>query len=149
MRVQVRPHDVEYCSWQDIESLVQKIAATLKTKSAATKYDCILAITNGGIIPAKLLAEGLGIAHIMLIPVRNKRVIKSEMPNLRAGKKYLVIDDIYDTGEVYQKVAECMQGIDCTFVFCLSRYPHKFGIWGKLLNHDRWIVFPWERASSS
>ncbi|AIF83575.1 putative phosphoribosyltransferase [Candidatus Nitrososphaera evergladensis SR1] len=138
--------DVEYCSWQEIQELTRKIATSLHDKAA--KHDCILAIANGGIIPAKLLAEELGIDQIMLIPIRNKQIIEAEMPSLQKGKKYLVVDDIYDTGDIYQKVARVMQGFDCTFAFCMSRYHQEFGIYGKLLNHKRWIVFPWEKAQA-
>ncbi|MEO9362808.1 MAG: phosphoribosyltransferase family protein [Nitrososphaera sp.] len=143
------PGDVEYCSWQEIQNLVRKIATGLRDRASAEKYDCILAIANGGIIPAKLLAEELGIDHILLIPVRGKQVIEAEMPRLHEGKKYLVMDDIYDTGDIYQKVARATQGFDCTFAFCMSRYPQEFGAYGKLLNHGRWIVFPWEKAPVS
>ncbi|HVX03456.1 MAG TPA: phosphoribosyltransferase family protein [Nitrososphaera sp.] len=139
---------VEFCSWQEISELVSKIALEIRGK-AAKKYDCILAIANGGIIPAKLLAEELGIDRIILIPVLNKQVVEAEMPQLEAGKKYLVIDDIYDTGDIYQKVAKFMKGFDCTFVFCMSRYHQEFGAYGKLLNHGRWIVFPWEKAAAA
>lgn len=139
---------VEFCSWQEIQSLVRKLAA--KSRKAMENYDCVLAIANGGIIPAKLLAEELCIDQIMLIPVRNKQVVvEAEMPRLEKGKKYLVIDDIYDTGDTYQKVARATRGFDCTFVFCMSRYPQEFGAYGKLLNHKRWIVFPWEKTTAT
>ncbi|AIC14380.1 phosphoribosyltransferase [Nitrososphaera viennensis] len=141
------PDGVEYCSWQEIQDLVHKIAAALHGKAIA-KYDCILAIANGGIIPAKLLAEELGIRRIMLIPVHEKQIVEAEMPRLEAGKKYLVVDDIYDTGDIYQKVARATRGFDCTFVFCMSRYSQEFGAYGKLLNHKRWIVFPWEKTQA-
>jgi hypoxanthine phosphoribosyltransferase len=140
--VQAGNGPVEHCSWQEVQGLVRKIAAEIRKD----KYDCVLAIANGGIIPAKLLAEELGIDQIMLIPVRGKHVIEAEMPRLQEGKKYLVIDDIYDTGDIYKKVSRAIQGFDCTFVFCMSRYPQEFGAYGELLNHERWIVFPWEKT---
>lgn len=145
MRAGHGPGNVEYCSWQEIQDLVRKIAAGMRDTVA--KYDCILAIANGGIIPAKLLAEELGINRIMLIPVRDKQIVVAEMPKLEASKKYLVVDDIYDTGDICQKVAGATRGFDCTFVFCMSRYPQEFGAYGKLLNHKRWIVFPWEKEA--
>jgi hypoxanthine phosphoribosyltransferase len=137
--------NVEYCSWQEIEGLVQKMATNIRTKTMK-KYDGILAITNGGIIPARLLAEELGITRIMLIPVRNKRIVSPEMPHLEKTEKYLIVDDIYDTGNIYQKVSRVVQGFDCTFVFCMSRHHQEFGDYAKLLDHERWVIFPWERT---
>jgi hypoxanthine phosphoribosyltransferase len=134
-------HGEESCSWQEIERLVQEIA--LQVNKSGVKYDCILGITNGGIIPAKLLSRELGLDAIQFVPVRNKTMIKAEMPALDAGKKYLVIDDIYDTGDTYSKVAGALKDFRCDFCFCMSRHRSR-GITGKVLDHNRWIVFPWE-----
>jgi hypoxanthine phosphoribosyltransferase len=65
------------------------------------------------------------------------------MPVLGASKRYLVIDDIYDTGDTCHKVAHALAGFNCDFCFCMSRYK-SHGITAKLLDHSRWIVFPWE-----
>lgn len=141
MKQETNPEGDEACSWQEIERLVREIAIQVKKSGAG--YDCILAVTRGGIIPARLLSRDLEIDTIQFIPVRNKTVITSEMPALDVGKRYLVIDDIYDTGETYRKVANVLDGFNCDYSFCMSRYE-RHGITGKVLDHDRWIVFPWE-----
>ena len=132
----------EPCSWFEIHYLVKEVAR----QAAAKKYDCILAIANGGIIPARLLAEELGIDDVKLVPVRKKKVIAPEMPALDKKKRYLVIDDIYDTGDTYNKVRKAVKGFGCDYAFCMTRHPTDAGICGRILGHDRWIVFPWERA---
>jgi hypoxanthine phosphoribosyltransferase len=43
----------EYCTWQDLEILVEKLAHTIQR--SGKKYDVILAITNGGIVPVSQL----------------------------------------------------------------------------------------------
>ena len=132
----------EPCSWFEIHYLVKEVAR----KVGGRKYDCILGIANGGIIPAKLLAEELRIEAIQLVPVRQKQVIMAEFPKLdrKKKKKYLVVDDIYDTGATYGKVAEALRGYNCDYAFCMSRYEQSAGLYGRILNHNRWIVFPWE-----
>ncbi|MGI0006090.1 MAG: phosphoribosyltransferase [Nitrososphaera sp.] len=132
----------EPCSWFEIHYLVKEVAR----QASAKKYDCILAIANGGIIPARLLAEELGIDDVKLVPVRKKKIIAPEMPALDKKKRYLVIDDIYDTGDTYKKVSKAMKGFSCDYAFCMTRHPTDAGICGRILGHDRWIVFPWERA---
>ena len=132
----------EPCSWFEILYLVKELAR----KVGERKYDCILGIANGGIIPAKLLAEELRIDTIQLVPVREKQVILSEVPKLDKKKRYLVIDDIYDTGATYGKVAETLRQFDCDYAFCMSRYDQSVGLYGRILNHNRWIVFPWESS---
>jgi hypoxanthine phosphoribosyltransferase len=70
------------------------------------------------------------------------------MPRLDKKKKYLVIDDIYDTGNTYRKVASALKGYNHNFAFCMSRYEQRAGICGRILDHNRWIVFPWEGSGS-
>jgi len=130
----------EQCSWFEIHYLVKEIARKIGDR----KYNCILGIANGGVIPAKLLAEELRVNAIQLVPVRKKQVVMSEMPELDRKKTYLVIDDIYDTGATYGKVAEALKGYSCDYAFCMSRYEQSVGLYGRILNHNRWIVFPWE-----
>ncbi|MGI0020036.1 MAG: phosphoribosyltransferase [Nitrososphaera sp.] len=132
----------EPCSWFEIHYLVKEVAR----QAGAKKYDCILAIANGGIIPARLLAEELGIDDVKLVPVRKKKIIAQEMPALDKKKRYLIIDDIYDTGDTYRKVSKAVKGFSCDYAFCMTRRPTDAGICGRILGHDRWIVFPWERT---
>lgn len=134
----------EPCSWFEVQYLVKEIARQASISSK--KYDCILGIANGGIIPAKLLAEQLGIGDVKLVPVRKKKVIAHEMPALDKKKRYLIIDDIYDTGDTYKKVRNAVKGFGCDYAFCMTRHPTDAGICGRILGHDRWIVFPWEQV---
>ena len=134
----------EYCNWKEVESLTRRIAD--KIRRSNKKYDIILAITKGGIIPARLMARELDIDHIQLIPVREKKLYKEEMPILLKDKRYLIIDEIYDSGDTFCKVYESVRNFDCDFAFLMSRSEHnsKKMYVGKILNHNKWIVFPWE-----
>ena len=134
----------EYCNWEEVEALTRIVAE--KIRRLNKKYDAILAITNGGVIPARLMARELDVNYIQLIPVRDKKLYKEEMPLLLKEKKYLIIDEIYDTGDIFYKVYEAVRVFDCDFAFLMSRYEHssKITYIGKVLNHNKWIVFPWE-----
>jgi uncharacterized protein len=134
----------EYCTWMDIETLVEKLAKIIE--GSGKKYDLILAITNGGIIPARLVARELGINHIQFVPMRNKKLHREEMLPLVKGKKYLIVDDIYDTGDTFAKVFIAVNGLDCDFAFLMARYKDSnVSLVAKVLNHEKWIVFPWEK----
>ena len=137
----------EYCSWEEVGSLTRIVADKIR-KSNKT-YDAILGITNGGIVPARLMARELNIDYIQLVPVRNKKLYKHEMPLLFKDKKYLIIDEIYDTGNTFSKVYDAVRMFDCDFAFLMSRYEHNSrGTYvGKVLNHNKWIVFPWEQKT--
>ena len=134
----------EYCVWQEVEVLVKKLAHTIQR--SGKKYDAILGITNGGIIPARLMARELDVDHIQFIPMRNKKLHVEEMSTLLKGMKYLIIDDIYDTGDTFFKVFDVVKGFDCDFAFLMTRYKDSNAtVVAKVLNHDKWVVFPWER----
>jgi uncharacterized protein len=141
----------EYCNWEEAEYLIRVLADKIIKKSNK-KYDIILGITNGGIIPARLMARELNIYYIQFIPVINKELQREEMPLLHKDKKYLVIDEIYDTGDTFSKVSEAVNVDDNGFAFLMSRYEqqqyhHNTEVFvGKILNHNKWVVFPWERT---
>ena len=140
----------EYCSWEEVEYLIIVLADKIIKKSNK-KYDIILGITNGGIIPARLMARELNIDYIQFIPVRNKELQREEMPLLHKDKKYLVIDEIYDTGDTFSKVYDVVKVFDNDFAFLMSRYEQQYhhdieAFVGKILNYNKWVIFPWERT---
>jgi uncharacterized protein len=135
----------EYCSWEEVEILTKTVAQ--KIRNSNKKYNAILGITTGGIIPATLLASELEVNDIQFIPFRYKKLYTKMMPILPKDKKYLIVDEIYDTGETLSKVDNLLKTFDCDFAFLMSRYRYTgkpFAYVGKLLNHNKWIVFPWE-----
>ena len=132
----------EPVSWFEIQYLVRQLAHQVKKG----KFDCILAISTGGIIPAKLLAEELGIDDIRIVPVKEVQTAHGDPPRFDENLRYLVVDDICDTGATSEKVSSILEGVKFQFAFCISRYADHPGITGRVLNHDRWIVFPWEKG---
>jgi uncharacterized protein len=71
---------------------------------------------------------------------------REEMLPLVKGKKYLIVDDIYDTGDTFAKVFIAVNGLDCDFAFLMARYKDSnVSLVAKVLNHEKWIVFPWEK----
>ena len=101
-----------------------------------------------GNIPARLTARDLAINQIRFLPIRNKKLQKGEMPKLLKDKKYLIVDDIYDTGNTFYEAYEFIKEFNCDFAFLKCRYKQNSSILiGKLLNHEKWIVFPWGRTN--
>jgi uncharacterized protein len=95
------------------------------------------------------MARELNINDIQFIPIRNKKLFINELRPLLKGKKYLIVDDIYDTGNTFSKVFDSLRGFDCDFAFLMSRYRDgNATVVAKILNHNKWVVFPWERKSN-
>ena len=137
----------DYLDWNNIENLVKKTA--LKIKENNMKYDLIIGIKNGGIIPAKLISRELNIKNIDFISVKMNQIFTSS--NFPRNKKYLLIDDIYDTGKTFFTVNKFFNSFDYDYACLVSRYRitdnnSKIIIIGEILNHNKWIVFPWENG---
>ena len=135
----------DYLNWNDIENLVKKTA--LKIKEHNKEYDLIVSIKNGGIIPAKLISRELNINDIDFISVKTDQIFTSN--NFPRNKKYLVIDDIYDTGKTFSTVNKFFNSFEYDYACLVSRYRitdnnGKIIMIGEILNHNKWIVFPWE-----
>ena len=135
-----------YLDWNDIENLVKKTA--LKIKKNNKKYDLIIGIKNGGIIPAILISRELDINDIEFITIRKNKIFKFN--KFHKDKKYLlIIDEIYDTGKTFSIVNEYFKRFEYDYACLISRYripDNNKIVTGKVLNHKRWIVFPWENG---
>jgi uncharacterized protein len=136
----------DYLDWDDIENLVKKTA--LKIKKNNKKYDMIIGIKNGGIIPAILISRELDINHIEFITIRKNKIFKFN--KFHKDKKYLlIIDEIYDTGKTFSIVNEYFKRFEYDYACLVSRYripDNNKIVTGKVLNHKKWIVFPWENG---
>lgn len=135
-----------YLDWDNIENLVKKTA--LKIKKNNKKYDLIIGIKNGGIIPAILISRELNINDIEFITIRKNKIFKFN--KFHKDKKYLlIIDEIYDTGKTFSIVNEYFKRFEYDYACLVSRYripDNNKIVTGKVLNHKKWIVFPWENG---
>ena len=136
-----------YLDWDDIENLVKKTALKIK-KNNNKKYDLIIGIKNGGMIPAILISRELDINDIEFITIRKNKIFKFN--KFHKDKKYLlIIDEIYDTGKTFSIVNEYFKRFEYDYACLISRYripDNNKIVTGKVLNHKRWIVFPWENG---
>ncbi|MBA3750413.1 MAG: hypothetical protein H0X03_05880 [Nitrosopumilus sp.] len=137
-------------NWNDIDKLIECICRKIKIKleNVLKEYE-IIAITNGGIIPATIISYSLGINIINLFPIINKKIIHEKMPFFDKTKRYLLIDEIYDTGKTFKKTSRCLKLINHLDIFLVKRYNTNSSnnqIYGKILDDHRWVVFPWEKT---
>ena len=136
-------NEKDVMSWKEVDITIHNIAC--KLKGAGFKFAEVVGIGNGGLVPARLIARDLEIDDIDFIPVKAGRIITNYNFRLEQKRKYLVIDDILDTGNTYRHISEYLMEYDCTFAFCVARiyYPNVYT--GKVLKHKKWVVFPWEK----
>ena len=135
-------HDVEIVTdkavaWAKIDAILNKICITLRDE----KFELIFYVGRGGLIPARLLADRLGIDT--LVTLDQEHLIKS-------FDKAIFIDDIYDTGKTCTRVRKMLSKIngEIRFVFLYHRKDAEIpndSIMGMDTEGHEYVVFPWDR----
>ena len=147
----------DYISWQDID----KLTKTLLRKIGKTKYDCILGITRGGLIPAVKISHAL---NIPLQPVNYQTRDFKEMRYESMGinlmnemlndppKKYLAIDDINDSGVTINALstefANWNMNVEWAVLHDNKPSEARVKYFAKKIDKSKdpaWIVYPWEK----
>jgi len=149
-----------YLTWQDVERLILAAIPQLK----AQKFDTILAITRGGIIPGGIIAERLGVLNVLVasVDISLDEEHNLDLPvfmqfpgdSLLQGERILIVDDVWDKGKEVTSVKERVEqagGIAATFVMHYkphrSIYPDSAPDYYTAITED-WIIYPWELSKS-
>jgi len=155
-----------YYTWQQVEGAVLDIARQMSMHNWRPDY--IVGITRGGLVPANLLSQYMGIKMNSLdISLRDGGDCVSNCgmaEDAFEGKKILVVDDINDQGSTVSWIKKDWESS------ALPNHPNWKGIWGDsvrfaVLTHnfssefkdpdyyvwtvnkaeeDCWLVYPWE-----
>ena len=126
--------DYDEVSWPTIETLVRTLAE--KIQNTSIQFNSISTVSRGGLIPARLLADRLNIKEI--------KVDQDKIPS-----DSLFVDDIYDTGNTFQKILpKCEDPENLVFATLFARkgksYPKQL-MYSTQTRGDEYIVYPWDR----
>lgn len=145
-------------SWQDIEVACSNIAQ----KSKPYNPDCIVAVSRGGYIPARLVAEHLNIKHVYSMGISsynedNTQGIMTAYQSplediiLNEHRLAIIVDEIADSGNTFKYLSTmwCNQkSVSCIFAAMYVKKHCKMvpSIYYKQINNNDWLVFPWEKS---
>lgn len=126
--------EAQKVSWSEIENLVKIVSE--KISKLSRDFTSISTITRGGLVPARLLADHLGIDTIL---VDQKKIPIDS----------IFVDDIYDSGNTFKKILNKVESpSELVFVTLFARrgkkYPKQL-IFGKKTNSTSYIVYPWDK----
>lgn len=126
----------------------------LSHKLKEVKIDKIVAISRGGLVPARLLSDLLSIpiSHLTITSYENleqeKEPFIDEAPTKTFnGETILIVDDVSDTGKTFERALSYFKNFSVKKIYTLAIYrkPHT--------NHvpdfcaetiDAWIIYPYE-----
>ena len=142
-------------SWSDVEQAVNIILNRIGNK----KYDYVIGIANGGLIPATLIAKKLGLKTMSVgVESYNNRDIKnltlwSEINKIWYIQQHndicLLVDDISDSGKSFNYVKNSYlknQEILCDTASLVVKPKTTFmpDYFAMNVHTDTWVKFPWE-----
>lgn len=125
-------------TWTDIDEAIEVLAKQIE--DSKIHYEVIYGLARGGLVPAVMLSHRLKIPMVLNM----EEVWRLKVKN----KSVLIVDDISDTGETLRYFDD--QKFDIATLFVrehTSKITPKYTY--KNINHDNWLLFPWETQSSS
>ena len=149
---------LHYVSWEDVERASDAVASMID--SDGWRPDVVVGILRGGIVPARLIADRLGVEDLAVVEVKLYRGVgvRREKPYIRQplvvdvlDKKVLVVDDVSDTGLTLQVAVNAISMHGPTSIRTAALYVKP---WTKFVpdyyaaQTDKWVVFPWEKEET-
>lgn len=138
-----------YYSWENFQNDI--LAINSKMYSDSWMPDCIIGIKRGGLVPAVSLSHLLGVPMYSVVYQQrdgSNTLNISELSELPANSKILIVDDICDTGETFKKI-QTIKFSNMRFCCLFYNIRQKINInyFARKIDRDKdnsWIVFPWE-----
>lgn len=114
--------DFETVTWDTLGEMTNDLTQTIR--ASGRTFDCILAISRGGLVPATLLAQAFELRTVLVTTVlfytdegqpffglAEPRFLAFPPAAALAGRSVLIVDDVHDTGRtlraVRSKVLRC------------------------------------------
>jgi len=139
-------------TWYSICSRCEKIVKELKEKYTDIMDYEIVGISRGGLVPAVIIGNLLGIRKVYSLGLKTYKDQEKEgaeiyqVPDLANNNKILLIDDISDTGESFEIVKKLYSHKELITVSVYMKEKTNFvpDIVGENIDNNIWVVFPWE-----
>ncbi len=146
-------------SWDQIyESCIE---ISKRTQADHFKPDAIIGVARGGWVPARILADFLGIENLANLGIsfysdiattEKKPTITQHVSTTIRGKHVLVADDVADTGQSLKVGVDHLKGLHPRLLKTATIFKKPWSIITPdyyTSETDAWIIFPWELAESS
>jgi len=153
--------DILKLDWDNIDFLINCIADQIQHKRI--KFNSIIALGRGGLIPGAALSYKLGILDLHNLGISTREddgryidtLVYQKPESINKKSKILVVDDINDSGRTFTSVKSILQseyGIDDNnihFASLIKRNSTEFKdsntISGNTVYTTSWLQFPWDK----
>ncbi|MBI1245211.1 MAG: xanthine phosphoribosyltransferase [Alphaproteobacteria bacterium] len=139
-------------SWQELHRDCKALAWKLV---AGGPWRGIVAVTRGGLIPAGIIARELELRIIDTVSVATyqgqqigakSNILKPLADSTRdaPGPRWLIIDDLVDTGTTAKIVRAMLPGAHFATVYAKPAGKPMVDTYVTETSQDTWIMFPWD-----
>jgi hypothetical protein len=157
-------------SWGEVTETCNRLVMKISQSKDWPKI--IVAIANGGSVPAVIMSHAMGIREILYVRATHYAEDGTRSPNvgvqlensmweLDPSAPVLIVDDIYDTGDTLHAVVNEIMALNKTTPWRvmpkiitatlflrgnstnLSSGPTHYG---RIATEGTWLVFPWEKS---
>ena len=136
-------------SWEQIHRQSRELGLRLKEIG---NWKGILSVTRGGMVPACLVAQEIGVKHIETISIesyshqdQSTGPIIHYAPTLEnGGDSWLVIDDLSDTGKTFELIRTMFPKAHYACVYVKPNGAPQADTYIEDVPQESWIYFPWE-----
>lgn len=140
--------DKIYINWNDFHQDVKELCKILKNEG---RYNKIVAVSRGGLLPAGVIAYELDIRNTAVINVSTyvgKEHLKldkiADADNVgEIDEKTLVIDDLADSGQTFNVMRKQFPKGRFVSVYAKEKGKKEVDFYAREMP-DEWIVFPWD-----
>ena len=138
----------KYIGWEEFHRHTKELCQKLKTKG---KYNKIVAVSRGGLIPAGIIAYELYIRNNEAINFSSydndsQRKTEDIEINAHVGKvdsHTLIVDDLADSGRTFEVLRKYYPQAAFVTVYAKSKGAAQVDVYAEDMP-DEWIVFPWD-----
>lgn len=142
------PSNERFISWVEFQHDTQTLAKALKNKE---KWNGIVAVTRGGLIPAGIIAQELNIKHIETFCIssyndkdRNEAEIIKEFCDSKDGENWIIIDDLVDSGATAKIIRSYLPNAHIATVYAKPSGAAEANTYAVNIPQETWLHFPWE-----
>lgn len=136
-------------TWEEFYRNARALAWRLNKERT---WEGIIAITRGGLVPAAVMARELGIRKIDTIGILSYSDDDKQIDPIlvkpchieNEGHKWLVVDDLVDTGATAKIVRDRLPQAHITAIYAKPLGKDYVDTFMTEVSQDTWIVFPWE-----
>jgi len=147
----------KFVSWEEIERWAEIVVEKIGNR----KFDSIIAVIRGGLVPARIIADYLNIKDVFTLKTEHWGVTAS--PDMKArithpvvidltGKDVLIVDDITDTGDSLSLAIEATKkkspkSLATATLLHITRSKIQPDYYAEEITAQnwKWFIFPWNR----